>query len=70
MAEPAPNSTISLGRTIDITDAGEVKTGDEAVLFGDEVVSAADVAGWAQTIPYEVMTVAGGMAPKKAPEPL
>ena len=56
--------------TIDITDAGEVKAGDEAVLFGDGIVSAGDVAGWARTIPYEVMTVAGGMARKKAPESL
>ena len=55
--------------TLDITDAGEVGVGDEVVLFGDGLVSVEDIAGWAGTIPYEVMTVTGGMACKKVPGP-
>ncbi len=46
--------------TVDVTDVRGVRIGSEAVLFGDEVVSAADVARWAGTIPYEVLTVMGG----------
>lgn len=46
--------------TVDVTGVRGVGVGSEVVLFGDEVVSVDDVARWAGTIPYEVMTVTGG----------
>ena len=41
---------------IDATDVPGVRVGDEAVLFGDELVSVEDVSSWAQTIPYEILS--------------
>lgn len=46
--------------TVDVTGIGEVSIGSEVVLFGDGAVSVGDVARWAATIPYEIMTVMGG----------
>ncbi len=40
---------------IDITGIDDVKEGDEVIVFGNEL-SIADVAKWAGTIPYEIMT--------------
>ncbi len=40
---------------LDITDAGLVNEGDEVIVFGPKL-SVAQVAQWAQTIPYEIMT--------------
>ncbi len=40
---------------LDITDVAEVQEGDQVVLFGDEI-SVNEVAAWAETIPYEILT--------------
>ncbi|HEY7534706.1 MAG TPA: alanine racemase, partial [Thermodesulfobacteriota bacterium] len=44
---------------IDVTDIPNVYVGDEVVLFGDDRVSAENVAGWANTISYEVFSIIG-----------
>ena len=47
---------ISMDMTmLDITDAGHAAEGDEVIVFG-EALSVQQVAQWAQTIPYEIMT--------------
>jgi alanine racemase len=47
---------ISMDMTmIDITDIPDVKEGDEVVVFGKEL-SVSQLAAWAQTIPYEILT--------------
>ena len=40
---------------IDITGIADVHEGDEVIIFGNEL-SAEQVAQWAQTIPYEILT--------------
>jgi Alr-MurF fusion protein len=40
---------------VDITDIPDVKEGDEVIVFGNEL-SVKDLAHWAQTIPYEILT--------------
>lgn len=40
---------------LDITDAGPVAEGDEVIVFGPSL-SVQQLAQWAQTIPYEIMT--------------
>ena len=40
---------------IDITEIPGVKQGDEVIIFGKEI-SIQDIANWAGTIPYEIMT--------------
>jgi Alr-MurF fusion protein len=40
---------------LDITDAGNAAAGDEVIVFGP-ALSVQQVAQWAQTIPYEIMT--------------
>jgi alanine racemase len=49
---------------IDVTDVLEVKVGDEVVLFGDGKVSVEDVAEWADTISYEILSVVGKRVPR------
>lgn len=52
---------------VDVTDVPEVRTGDEAVLIGrqgDQTISAADLAGWIGTIPYEVLCAIGPRVPR------
>ena len=44
---------------IDVTEFKDVKIGDEVTLFGDEVVTINDISTWAETIPYEIMTLVG-----------
>ncbi len=44
---------------VDVTEVPEVKIGDEVVLFGDGKVSVEDVARWADTISYEVLSMIG-----------
>ena len=39
----------------DITGVPDVKEGDEVIIFGEQL-PVEQVAGWAQTIPYEIMT--------------
>ena len=40
---------------IDVTDINEVKEGDEVIVFGNEL-PIEQLAEWADTIPYEIMT--------------
>jgi len=40
---------------IDITDIPGVKEGDEVIAFGPEL-SVKQIASWANTIPYEILT--------------
>ena len=44
---------------VDVTEINNVKVGDVVTLFGDGTVSLQDVAEWANTIPYEIMTLVG-----------
>jgi alanine racemase len=44
---------------VDVTDIPGVRDGDEVVIIGrqgDEVITAEEVAAWADTIHYEVVT--------------
>jgi alanine racemase len=53
---------------IDITDHNNVKQGEEVVLLGaqgQEVITAADIAGELQTIPYEVLCWVGSQFPRR-----
>jgi alanine racemase len=52
---------------VDVTDVGGVSLGDEVVLLGSqgkEVVGAVEVAGWLDTIPYEVLCGVGARVPR------
>lgn len=52
---------------IDLTDIGDVGEGDEVVIIGkqgDERISVYELAQWADTIPYEIVTSLGGKAKK------
>ncbi len=47
---------------VDVTDIPNVVPGDEAVLIGQQGglrITAAHLAAWAQTIPYEVLCAIG-----------
>jgi alanine racemase len=51
----------------DVTDIPDVQTEDEAVLLGndgDEAISADDLAGWAGTINYEIVTRINPLVPR------
>lgn len=50
---------------IDVTDVPGASVGDEVVLFGDERVSAEDVALWAGTISYEILSTTGKRVPRR-----
>lgn len=48
---------------VDVTGIGDVAEQDEATILGrqgDQEVSATELAGWAGTIPYEILTTLGG----------
>ncbi len=49
---------------IDVTDVPEVRVDDEAILFGDEFLSANELAKWADTISYEVLSTVGKRVPR------
>ncbi|MBI1785314.1 alanine racemase [Candidatus Sumerlaeota bacterium] len=54
---------------VDVTDLPEAAVGDEAVLFGRQgnaLLPAAEVAQWAETIPYELFCLAGQINPRIA----
>jgi alanine racemase len=59
---------ISMDQTIiDVTDVGEVKIGDEAVVLGEqegESITAWEMAGLAGTIPYEVLCNISARVPR------
>jgi alanine racemase len=44
---------------VDVTEVPGVGVGDEVVIFGDGRVSVEDVARWADTIPYEILSTIG-----------
>ena len=44
---------------IDVTDVPGVGVGDEVTLFGDALVSVSQVASWAETISYEILSITG-----------
>lgn len=50
---------------VDVTEIPGVCVGDEAVLFGDGLVSIEDVSSWAQTIPYEVLSRISPRVPRR-----
>ena len=52
---------------IDLTDAGEVAAGEPVVLFGPEL-SADELAGWCETISYEMLTAVGRRVKRVAVE--
>ncbi len=52
---------------VDVTDIGGVKQGDEVVLLGKQkeaVISAEEMAGWANTISYEILTSITSRVPR------
>jgi alanine racemase len=52
---------------IDVTDIGKIQQGDEVVLLGrqgDAEISADDMAAWADTISYEILTSIGARVPR------
>ena len=52
---------------VDVTDAGDVRDGDPVVLFGSQEgasIWADEVAGWVETIAYEVLTSIGKRVPR------
>jgi alanine racemase len=52
----------------DVTDVPEVTIGDDAVLIGqqgEECITAADLAAWQETIPYEILCAIGPRVPRQ-----
>jgi alanine racemase len=52
---------------IDVTDVGDVAAGEPVVVFGrqgSDAIGADEVAGWCDTIPYEVLTSIGRRVPR------
>jgi alanine racemase len=49
---------------IDVTDVPEIKEDDEVILFGDGLVTVEDVARWAGTISYEILSITGKRVPR------
>ncbi|MCC6966432.1 MAG: alanine racemase [Nitrospira sp.] len=53
---------------IDVTDVPGVQVGEEAILIGQqgsERITAADLATWQQTIPYEILCAIGSRVPRR-----
>lgn len=48
----------------DVSGVPGVKVGDEVTLFGDDRVSVEYVAGWAETISYEILSTVGKRVPR------
>lgn len=44
---------------IDVTDVPEARVGDDVTIFGDDLVSVEQVAEWAGTISYEILSITG-----------
>ena len=52
---------------VDVTDIAKVSQGDEVVLLGrqgDDAISADEMAGWAETISYEIVTSISARVPR------
>ena len=56
---------VDLGAPAPSNPGMEAEVGDEVVLFGEGGPSAHEVAGWAETIPYEVCTRVGPRVPRR-----
>lgn len=57
---------------VDVTDVQGVQVGDEAILIGRqgmERITAADLASWQQTIPYEILCAIGTRVPRRYLQP-
>lgn len=53
---------------VDLTDIGDAKINDEVIILGHsgkERITAKDIAEWAETIPYEVLTSLGSRAKRR-----
>lgn len=53
---------------VDVTDMGEVAAGEPVVLFGAQdgtTLGADELAGWCDTIPYEMLTAVGRRVPRR-----
>lgn len=53
---------------IDVTEAAEARPGDEVVLIGvqgKQSITAEEMAGWGETIPYEVFCAVGKRVPRR-----
>jgi len=53
--------------TVDVTDIRKVQQGDEVVLLGrqgDAEISADEMAAWANTISYEILTSISSRVPR------
>src|SRR6185436_2551947 len=48
---------------VDVTDAGDVRAGEPVTVFGPEL-GADELAGWCETIPYEMLTAVGKRVPR------
>jgi alanine racemase len=44
---------------VDVTDVPPARVGDEVTLFGDSLISVEQVAAWADTISYEILSITG-----------
>jgi len=49
---------------VDVTDVPDVRVGDEVVLFGDDGIKVEDIAMWADTISYEILSIIGKRIPR------
>jgi alanine racemase len=52
---------------LDVTDIGKIQQGDEVVLLGTQenaTISADELAAWADTISYEILTSIGARIPR------
>jgi alanine racemase len=52
---------------LDVTDIAKIQQGDEVVLLGtqeNETISADEMAAWANTISYEILTSIGARIPR------
>ncbi|MCE7976055.1 MAG: hypothetical protein DYH03_02565 [Nitrospira sp. NTP1] len=53
---------------VDVTDIPGVEIGQEVILIGQqgsERITAADLAAWQQTIPYEILCAIGPRVPRR-----
>ena len=49
---------------IDVTNVNNISIGDEVIIFGDKKITADDVAGWMNTINYEVLCLVSKRIPR------
>jgi alanine racemase len=49
---------------VDVGTSAGISVGDEVVLFGPEAPDAYQVAAWAETIPYEILTGVTARVPR------